>query len=339
MEVLNVIKELNSRSLPTVQKRIEEFARRRYGIGKEELNEVLMQLTRNGILLKSEKNKIVHYRIMETDAEISKKEIDAKKENNYELLDVVNELHESMVYFREEIYEEIAKLRGEAKTKTHAHDLVEKLQKENKRLKEEVKEKQTVINRLMAKTETSTNKSKKPMKPSKKTDIPEKEEKSKKEYIEFVGDSMVNGLEERGFCKNHRVKIRKHPGATSTDILDHLKPVLRRKPTKIVVHAGTNDITNNINYLKNVKLMLKIANEESPSTKIAFSGLVARYDIERGDQLVADVNKRLKNFCLQNELDFISHENIEEEDLGKRKLHPNKKGLKKMVNNFLDYLS
>ena len=121
---------------------------------------------------------------METDAEISKKEIDTKKENNYELLDVVNELHESMVYFREEIYEEIAKLRGEAKTKTHAHDLVEKFQKENKRLKEEVKEKQTVINRLMTKTETSTNKSKNP---SKKTDIPEKEEKSKKEYIEFVG--------------------------------------------------------------------------------------------------------------------------------------------------------
>ena len=53
MEVLNVIKELNSRSLPTVQKRIEEFARRRYGIGKEELNEVLKRLTRNGILLKS----------------------------------------------------------------------------------------------------------------------------------------------------------------------------------------------------------------------------------------------------------------------------------------------
>lgn len=54
-----------------------------------------------------------------------KKEIYDGKANNYELLDVVNELHVSMVYFREEII----KLRGEAKTKTHAHDLVEKLQK------------------------------------------------------------------------------------------------------------------------------------------------------------------------------------------------------------------
>lgn len=107
---------------------------------------------------------------------------------------------------------------------------------------------------------------------------------------------MVNGHEERGFCKNHRVKIQKHPEATSTDILDHIKPVLRRKPNRLIIHAGTNDLTNNVNLLKNVKLVVKKTKDESPLPKILFSGVVRRYDIERGNQLVAEVNGRLKNY-------------------------------------------
>lgn len=343
MEVFNVIKELNSRSLPANQKKIQEFVWRRYRIKEEELNQALVQLTRSGKLLKSKKKKVVHYHIVDVEPESQNKEPDSREVNhpNYELLDVVNDLHESMVCFREEIYGEIAKLRTESANKTtminqdKQNDLITRLQKDNKRLQEEVREKQTVINRLMAKTETSTKENQKP-----NTNVlKSKPEKKKKEYVELVGDSMVNGLEERGFCKNHRVKIRKHPGATSTDILDHIKPVLRRKPDRLVIHAGTNDITNNVNLLKNVKLIVKLTKDESPLTKIVFSGVVRRYDIERGDQLVTEVNSRLKNYCSQNNLDFIEHENIGEDDLGKRKLHPNKKGLKKMVKSFLDYLS
>ena len=34
----------------------------------------------------------------------------------------------------------------------------------------------------------------------------------------------MNGIEERGLCINHKVKVRKHPGATSEVILDHGSP-------------------------------------------------------------------------------------------------------------------
>ena len=164
-------------------------------------------------------------------------------------------------------------------------------------------------------------------------------EKKKKEYIEIVGDSMLNGFEERGLCKNHHVKVKKHPGATSTDIIDHVKPVLRKKPDKIIIHAGTNDITTKINLLKNVKTLAKMVKEESPTTKLVFSGSVKKFDIERGEELVEDVNNRLMNYCKQNEYDFISNSNIGEGELGIKKLHSNKKGLKTMVKNFLEYLS
>ena len=76
----------------------------------------------------------------------------------------------------------------------------------------------------------------------------------KKSHIEFIGDSVLNRIHERGMNKdeNIEVKFRKYPGASSVDILDHIKPSLRKAPEQIIIHAGMNAISNNINYLKNV---------------------------------------------------------------------------------------
>ena len=148
---------------------------------------------------------------------------------------------------------------------------------------------------------------------------------TKKEYVEIVGDSMINGIEERGLAKNKRVKVRKHPGATSEDIIDHLKPVIRKKPSKIIIHAGTNDIKNGTNYLHNVKQITKMIKSELPKTKICFSGIVRRYDMIDGEKHVDEVNRRLLNYCKQEELDFLPNDNIGKNDLGKKLLHPNKR--------------
>ena len=52
---------------------------------------------------------------------------------------------------------------------------------------------------------------------------------------------MLNGIKEKGLNKNAdiNIKIRKCPGASSTDILNHIKPSLRKEPDQIVIHAGT----------------------------------------------------------------------------------------------------
>ena len=68
-----------------------------------------------------------------------------------------------------------------------------------------------------------------------------------------------------------------------------------------------------------------------------FNSVVNKYDIKRGTELVEEVNRKLKNYCNQNDHNFIKNDNIREGDLGK--LHPNKKGLKLLVKNILEYLS
>ena len=49
------------------------------------------------------------------------------------------------------------------------------------------------------------------------------------------------------------IKIRKYPGASLTDIWDIIRPSLRKEPDQIIIHTGTNDLTNGHNYLNNVK--------------------------------------------------------------------------------------
>ena len=68
---------------------------------------------------------------------------------------------------------------------------------------------------------------------------------------------MLNGVQEKGLNKNAdiNIKIRKYSGASSTDILDHIRPSLRKEPGQIIIHAGTNDLINDHNYLNNVKTL------------------------------------------------------------------------------------
>ena len=57
--------------------------------------------------------------------------------------------------------------------------------------------------------------------------------------VYIVGDSMLNGLDERKMKKgNGNIKVRAHPGATVTDMLDYLKPISQKQPSHLILHAG-----------------------------------------------------------------------------------------------------
>ena len=58
---------------------------------------------------------------------------------------------------------------------------------------------------------------------------------------------MLNGIHKRRMNKeeNIKVKIRKYPSVYSVNISDHIKPSLRKAPAQLIIHAGTNDISNN----------------------------------------------------------------------------------------------
>ena len=80
---------------------------------------------------------------------------------------------------------------------------------------------------------------------------------SRKKKIVLTGDSMVNGISEKGLSVNHKVKIVNFPGGTSEKILEKLDDIIKEQPDDLIVHVGTNDLTNNVNLLTNVKKNLQ----------------------------------------------------------------------------------
>ena len=66
-----------------------------------------------------------------------------------------------------------------------------------------------------------------------------------------IGDSMRNSAEKREINKINQfdINVCRYPGASSIDIIDHLKPSIGKALDEIIIHAGTNNITNNVNYL------------------------------------------------------------------------------------------
>ena len=92
-----------------------------------------------------------------------------------------------------------------------------------------------------------------------------------------VGDSLVKYLRRQELStKMNNVKVITHPGSTTEDMLDYIKPNARRKPDALIIHTGTNDLTNSVNTMKKVRKLVKVVREidESEEIEIGFSSII-----------------------------------------------------------------
>ena len=77
-------------------------------------------------------------------------------------------------------------------------------------------------------------------------------DKGRKEVI-IIGDSILNNIDSRALSKSKMVEVLNFPGATSRDIVGKIDDVFNRKPESLVIHVGTDDLTNEIHLLNNTK--------------------------------------------------------------------------------------
>ena len=123
-------------------------------------------------------------------------------------------------------------------------------------------------------------------------------------------------------------------------MLDYLRPILHKKPTHLVLHAGTNDIRNLSpeEILDQFDKVNDVVTRDSPETKLILSSLSERYDYtELNDKIVT--NDLLKNFCDSKLLTYVDNTNIDRDCISKGGLHLNHIGTIHLSRNFKQCLN
>ena len=149
----------------------------------------------------------------------------------------------------------------------------------------------------------------------------------------IVGDSMLYGLDE---SRLKTCKVRIYPGASIEDMHYNLIPLLRKKPTTIIVHAGANNCVND-NSTQIIEKLLRLKEfilQRLPNCKVIFSSLVYRFDDAKAQLTTLMTNKNFKNLGE----DIIDNSNIGTKHLGRIGLHMTPYGTSRLAMNIIRVL-
>lgn len=160
----------------------------------------------------------------------------------------------------------------------------------------------------------------------------------------IVGDSLVKHLEARRLKRSikkgkQKLYVETYRGVTTDAIKHHVKPCLAKKPDRIILHVGTNDL-NNKDAKQTADSIASICldiNKECPTTKVAISELIYRDDNPEYTEKVKQVNKHISKLCQQYHWDHIKHSNINNKHLNTYRLHLNKLGTSVLAKNLIEY--
>ena len=156
-----------------------------------------------------------------------------------------------------------------------------------------------------------------------------------KKEIFIIGDSIIKYVNGREDSRNDSVKKRSHPGATTDDFIDYVRPTVRKKPNLIIIHSGTNDIQNNVNTLQKIRKVISSIKEydTDDNIKIVLSSVIHRSDHDFEDK-INGTNRKLENLCKGEGMIFISNSNIDSTCLNRSKLRLSKSGSTLFIKNF-----
>ena len=149
----------------------------------------------------------------------------------------------------------------------------------------------------------------------------------------IIGDSMIGGIDE---TRLRSTKVRVKPGATTEDMFFQITPYLRKCPTNIICHIGTNNAKNDgSNQIMERLVNLKdYVMSRCPTANIVFSSLIDRYDDINAARVVREVNSKMKHL----DVPLIDNSNITREHVGRKGLHLNSRGTSSLALNFISML-
>lgn len=164
-----------------------------------------------------------------------------------------------------------------------------------------------------------------------------------KKQVYIIGDSMLNNIDEKNMRQHHFVRVRNHPGATSEDLVHHVRPHLRKQPDAMILLVGHNDISENcnkrkedpINSVESVRQIIRETRESNPECQIALCQLTPRTDIKGIMKDVNNLNRQYALLAQREAIVLVKMDKFTVNDLGRGGLHPTDRTGKPAIANIL----
>ena len=165
---------------------------------------------------------------------------------------------------------------------------------------------------------------------------PEAHQPKVEKNIVVIGDSIIKNVNGRDLSRVNSVKIRPHPGASTEDPIDHIKPAMPKNHDIVVIDTGTNDLQNNCNIVKKAKKLVSAVKEvdKDNSRKIAFSSIINREDEDFKDNINDVSNKLKKASAIQQVWILLAIQIL----MDRGKLHLNRKGTTALTKIFCRFV-
>ena len=151
--------------------------------------------------------------------------------------------------------------------------------------------------------------------------------------ILIIGDSMVNQMDEEKLSQStgKMVKVRAFGGYGVNDIYKKLDALLMKKPSKIVIHLGTNDATTKSSQiiLDDLLKLKRHIELELKGVEVVFSCPIIRIDDWKGHLTVIRLKQKIQRLKVR----YLLNDNIKENHLGNKGLHLSNWGVKRFAVN------
>ena len=142
-----------------------------------------------------------------------------------------------------------------------------------------------------------------------------------KNGIYKIGDSMLRSIKGIDLKKEAKSKtpiyVKCFPGARTDCMHSYSWPTMKRNPSRVILHAGTNDLQSDNTALEIANEIINLSKKlKSINNDVIISGIIPRRD--KWNEKAKDVNMKVRNDCLNLNIGFIDHNNINiERDLNK----------------------
>ena len=166
-----------------------------------------------------------------------------------------------------------------------------------------------------------------------------------KPLVAVAGDSMLKRMTSYQLsqeCRGANSLVRPFVGARVEDMHDYIEPNLRADPDVILLHIGTNNISDPM-YDGELVLVDKINNliekieDRLPHVIIILSLPVCRNDSYYGR--VLKFNEKIIEYCEKKLINYIANGNISGDHLNRGGLHLNAHGCKILYNNITSFIN